>query len=75
MKVRRLRQLAGMTVAELAEETHISRSYMYDIELGTKNPSAPVFARLCDALGIARKRRAELLRADSPDATACAAVA
>jgi len=62
-----MRQLAGLTVKELAERAEISRSYMSDIETGYRNPSAPVFARLCNALKVSRRDRAALLRGDDVD--------
>lgn len=65
-KVRSLRKLNGLTVTGLARATEVSIQYVSLIELG-KRPtvSAPVFARICDALGVDDRRELLLEAAES----------
>lgn len=58
--VRRHRKLAGISQEELSHRTGIKRSYISDLERGTRNPTVRALSRLADALGI---EPAELLRA------------
>lgn len=54
--VRRLRELKGLAVADLAPLCGITPGYLSHIELGRRRPSPPVFARICDALGVSDRR-------------------
>lgn len=59
--VRQKRKLSGLTMAGLAQLADISAPYISHIELGRrKTISPPVFARICDALGVEDRR--ELMR-------------
>ena len=50
--VRRYRKLRGMTQEELAHEVGMERSYISDLERGTRNPSVRAVGRLAEALGV-----------------------
>jgi transcriptional regulator with XRE-family HTH domain len=50
--IRRLRSEKGMSQEELALETGMKRSYVSDMERGTRNPSVKALARLAKALRI-----------------------
>jgi transcriptional regulator with XRE-family HTH domain len=50
--VRELRKRKGMSQEELALETGMKRSYVSDIERGTRNPSVKAIARLAAALKV-----------------------
>jgi transcriptional regulator with XRE-family HTH domain len=50
--VRHYRKLRGMTQEQLALETDMERSYVSDLERGTRNPSVRALGRLAEALGI-----------------------
>lgn len=59
-EVRRRRKLAGEGMTPFAARCNISAGYLTHIERGNrKTVSPPVFAAICDALGI--KDRTELL--------------
>jgi len=51
--VRHYRKLRGMTQEQLALETEMERSYVSDLERGTRNPSVRALGRLAEALGVA----------------------
>lgn len=51
--VRHYRKLKDMTQEELALEAGMERSYVSDLERGTRNPSVRALGRLADALGVA----------------------
>lgn len=59
--VRRLRKVRGVSQEELALEAGMKRSYVSDLERGTRNPSVRALGRLADALAV---EPAELLRGD-----------
>lgn len=59
-RVREARKLAGMSTADLAARARISRPYLSQIECHNRRVSAPVFARVCDALGV--EDRSQLAR-------------
>lgn len=62
-EVRRRRHLCGLSQAQLAERAAISFAYVGHIERGQRpRVSAPVFARICDALGV--QDRQELIAQD-----------
>ena len=50
--VRHYRKLKGMTQEQLALEAEMERSYVSDLERGTRNPSVRALGRLAEALGI-----------------------
>ncbi len=45
-KLRKLRQERHLSLDDLAEETHSSKSYLWELEKGTKKPSAEKLAEL-----------------------------
>ncbi|KQM13887.1 helix-turn-helix domain-containing protein [Novosphingobium sp. Leaf2] len=51
--VRHHRKLKGMSQEQLALEADMERSYVSDLERGTRNPSVRALGRLADALGVA----------------------
>lgn len=60
--VREARRRAGMSQEQLAFEAGMKRSYVSDLERGTRNPSVKAIDRLATALGV---EPADLLRAQS----------
>lgn len=63
--VRRLRTAKGLSQEEVAFAAGMKRSYLSDLERGTRNPSVRALGRLADALEI---EPAELLKEfPSPD--------
>lgn len=52
VNVRYYRKLKGMTQEQLAAEAGMERSYVSDLERGTRNPSVLALGRLADALCI-----------------------
>lgn len=52
VNVRHHRKLKGMTQEELAAAADMERSYVSDLERGTRNPSVAALGRIADALGI-----------------------
>nr|WP_317893880.1 helix-turn-helix transcriptional regulator [uncultured Sphingomonas sp.] len=50
--VRRYRKLAGISQEELALEAGMKRSYVSDLERGTRNPSVRALGRLAAALNV-----------------------
>ena len=57
--VRRLRTTKGLSQEELAFAADMKRSYLSDLERGTRNPSVRALGRLAAALAV---EPAELLR-------------
>lgn len=57
--VRRCRVARGMSQEELAFAAEMKRSYVSDLERGTRNPSVRALGRLAAALGV---EAAELVR-------------
>lgn len=53
VNVRHQRKLKGMTQEQLAVAAGMERSYVSDLERGTRNPSVAALGRIADALGIA----------------------
>lgn len=51
--VRTIRLEAGLSQEELAFRAGLKRSYLSDLERGTRNPSVRALGRIADALGIA----------------------
>ena len=52
-RVRELRIAAGLSQEELAFRADMKRSYVTDLERGTRNPSVRALERLAIALGVA----------------------
>ena len=52
LNVRKFRKLRGMTQEQLGLETEMERSYVSDLERGTRNPSLRAVERLAKALGV-----------------------
>ena len=52
VNVRHHRKLKGLSQEELALEAGMERSYVSDLERGTRNPSVRALGRLAYALGI-----------------------
>ena len=50
--VRKARKEQGMSQEELAFRAGMKRSYLSDLERGTRNPTVRVLGRLAQALGI-----------------------
>lgn len=50
--VRRIRRLRGLSQEQLALEADMKRSYVSDLERGTRNPSVRAVGRLALALGV-----------------------
>lgn len=50
--VRRLRKERGLSQEELAFQAGMKRSYLSDLERGTRNPTVRAMGRLADALKI-----------------------
>ena len=50
--VRRRRESLGMTQEQLAQKAHLNRTYISDIERGTRNFSVGIFDRLANALSV-----------------------
>jgi transcriptional regulator with XRE-family HTH domain len=53
--VRRYRKLADISQEELSLRTGMKRSYVSDLERGTRNPSVRALGRLAHALGVEPK--------------------
>lgn len=58
--VRRYRKLKGMTQEQLAHEVGMERSYISDLERGTRNPSVRALGRLAEALSVSPMRLLEV---------------
>lgn len=58
--VRRHRKLKGMSQEELALEAGMERSYVSDMERGTRNPTVRALGRLAEALGVEPKTLLEI---------------
>lgn len=59
--VRRVRTAKGLSQEEVAFEAGMKRSYLSDLERGTRNPSIRALGRLAKALGV---EPPELLRSE-----------
>jgi len=57
--VRTVRQARGISQEQLAFDADMKRSYVSDLERGTRNPSVRALGRIADALGVTA---ADLLR-------------
>lgn len=52
-KMRSLRQIRQWTQVELADKSSISRSYVSELERGTREPTVGILKRIADALEVA----------------------
>ena len=52
VNVRHQRKLKGMTQEELAAAAEMERSYVSDLERGTRNPSIAALGRIAEALEV-----------------------
>lgn len=50
--VRYYRKQKGITQEQLAADAGMERSYVSDMERGTRNPSVAALGRIADALGV-----------------------
>lgn len=57
--VRALRDDAGLSQEELAFRAGMKRTYLSDLERGTRNPTVRALGRLADALAVAPSRLLE----------------
>lgn len=65
-EVRKLRQLLGENLVTFAPRAEITFQYLSQIETGVRTHVSPeVFGRICDALGIPKKKRASLVVRDA----------
>ena len=51
-RVRKARNLIGLSQEELAHEADSNRTYISDVERGTRNPSIEVVERIAQALNV-----------------------
>ena len=68
--IRRRRQLANLSLRQLAELTRISNPYLSQIERGLHQPSVRVLRLLSDALNVSAETllaQAGILRQEGPD--------
>ena len=49
-KIKTLRRMRSWTQAELANKAHISRSYVSELERGTREPTVGIIKNIADAL-------------------------
>lgn len=61
VKIREMREAAGMTVASLASAVGVHRQAVYRWEDGERTPDVETLAQICDVLGASRADRADLL--------------
>lgn len=52
LRVKKARQDLGLSQEQLAHEADSNRTYISDIERGTRNPSIVVIKRIADALNV-----------------------
>lgn len=60
--VRYYRKLKGMTQEQLAADAGMERSYVSDLERGTRNPSVLALGRLAHALNVEPNKLLEVVR-------------
>ena len=51
-EIKSKRKQIGLSIADVAQSTGLSRSYLYEIERGRTNPSLEVMNRIQDVLGV-----------------------
>jgi transcriptional regulator with XRE-family HTH domain len=67
--VRKTREAAGLSQEELAHRSGLHRTYVSDVERGTRNLSLWTVKRLCDALGMPASRILAMVEEKSPLST------
>lgn len=60
VNVRYHRRRLGLSQEQLALDAGMERSYVSDLERGTRNPSVRALGRLAEALGVEPKRLLEV---------------
>nr|WP_221374322.1 helix-turn-helix transcriptional regulator [Actinoplanes polyasparticus] len=65
VKLRIKRKYSGRTMADLAAQCGVHVTHVSLLERGKRNPSPPLFVRLCDALAIPADERYTLLTKDA----------
>lgn len=58
-RVRHFRTIAGLSQEELAFRAGMKRSYLSDLERGTRNPTVQALGRIAAALGVPPARLLE----------------
>ena len=51
-ELRKAREAAGLTQEGLAAKAGLSREYINYLERGKREPTLPMFVRVCDAIGV-----------------------
>lgn len=51
-RVKTIRERKGISVYKLAKTSGISSTYLYEVEMGKKQPTVEIISRICDALDI-----------------------
>lgn len=51
-ELRKAREAAGLTQEQLAAKARLSREYINYLERGKREPTLPMFVRVCDALDV-----------------------
>lgn len=51
-RVKTIRESKGISVYKLAKTSGISSTYLYEVEMGKKQPTVEIISRICDALDI-----------------------
>lgn len=64
VNVRKLRLAADLTQEQLAAEAGMERSYLSDLERGTRNPSVAALGRIAEALQV--EPHLLLMRSNAP---------
>lgn len=64
VNVRKLRLAADLTQEQLAAEAGMERSYVSDLERGTRNPSVAALGRIAEALQV--EPHLLLMRSNAP---------
>ena len=52
LRLKYFREMRGLTVNKLANNSGVSQSLLRDIELGNKNPTVETLSIFCEALGV-----------------------
>lgn len=52
VRLRHLREAAGLSVAEFAQRANLQRTHLHALEGGRKQPTWETVCRLADALGV-----------------------
>jgi transcriptional regulator with XRE-family HTH domain len=52
MKLKRIREVNGLSQTELVKKARVSRAYVFRLEAGGSDPTVGVLQRLAKALGV-----------------------